>query len=322
MIFGGASPASPSKEEAKRIFEAFLAAGGNFVDTANCYARGASESIVGELAAGRRAELVLATKYSLTSRPRDANGGGNHRKNLVQSLEESLRRLGTDYVDLYWVHAPDFVTPVEEIMRALDDVVRAGKVLYVGISDAPAWLVAQANTLAEFRGWTRFVGLQVPYSLAERTVERELLPMARALDIAVTTWGALGAGALTGKYESGKSHPEGQRLSSSVIAERTLGLGQLVKEIATEIGVPPAQVALAWILAQRERVNIIPIVGARNVAQIEDNLGALSLALPEESLARLDDASRIELGFPYDFLARARQVVFGETSSQLDDHRA
>lgn len=327
MTFGEDWGWGASREEAQRIFDAYLAAGGNFIDTANHYTKGSSEKIVGELVKGRRAELVLATKYTLNPRPKDPNAGGNHRKNLVQSLEASLTRLGTDYLDLYWVHAWDGITPIDEVLRALDDVVRAGKVLYVGISDTPAWVVSQANTLAELRGCSRFAGLQIPYSLIERTPERDLLPMARALDIAVTSWAPLGGGALSGKYQAGKPNPKGDRLSEgpwgrSILTERNLGIARAVREVAGEQDKSPSQVAIAWVLAQRARANLIPIIGARTLAQLQDNLGALSVTLPERALQRLDDASRIELGFPHDFLVQTRSIVFGDTWPLIDNHRA
>jgi aryl-alcohol dehydrogenase-like predicted oxidoreductase len=282
---------------------------------------------VGELVRDRRAELVLATKYTLNVRPTDPNGGGNHRKNLVQSLEASLKRLGTDYIDLYWLHAWDFMTPVEEVMCAMHDVVRAGKVLYVGISDTPAWVVSQANTLADLRGWTPFVGLQIPYSLIERAPERDLLPMAHALDVAVTTWGALGGGVLTGKYKKDQPHPKGNRLSETgtwgqkSLTERNLNIASVVDRVAKDLGKTASQVAIAWVLAQRQRANIIPNLGARRVAQLEDNLGALSIQWPDSALAALEEASRIELGFPHEFLVEARPLVFGETFAQIDNHR-
>jgi aryl-alcohol dehydrogenase-like predicted oxidoreductase len=326
MTFGEDWGWGASKEECKKIFDAFVEAGGNFIDTANHYTNGTSEKIVGELIRERRPEFVIGTKYTLNPRPKDPNGGGSHRKNLVQSLDASLKRLGTDYIDLYWVHAWDFMTPVEEVMRGLDDAVRAGKVLYVGVSDAPAWTVSQANMLADLKGWSRFVGLQIPYSLIERTPERDLLPMARTLDVAVTSWGAIGQGVLTGKYEKGKPYPKGDRLSegpwgASLLTDRNLAIGQVVKEVAAEIGRTPSQAAIAWVLAQRKRANIIPIVGARRLSQIQDNLGALSVTLPEQALARLEEASKIELGFPHDFLVQVRSFVFGETFSLIDDHR-
>ncbi|MDJ0854760.1 MAG: aldo/keto reductase, partial [Desulfobacterales bacterium] len=191
MTFGddrgwGASPA-----ESRRIFDAFAEAGGNFIDTADIYTAGTSEKLVGEFVAGDRERFVLATKYSNSAPVGDPNAAGNHRKNMVQSLEASLKRMQLDYIDLYWLHAWDFMTPVEEVMRAFDDLVRAGKILYAGISDTPAWIVSRADALADFRGWSRFVAIQVEYSLVERTVERELLPMAKALDLGVTAWSPL-----------------------------------------------------------------------------------------------------------------------------------
>lgn len=328
MTFGEDWGWGASKEESAKVFHRFVEAGGNFFDTANHYTNGSSERILGELVRDRRAEFVLATKYTLNPRPTDPNGGGNHRKNLVQSLEGSLKRLGTDYIDLYWLHAWDFMTPVEEVMCALDDVVRAGKVLYVGISDTPAWIVSQANTLADLRGWTPFVGLQIPYSLVERAPERDLLPMARAFEMAVTTWGAVGGGVLTGKYKMGQPHPKGHRLSETgswgerSLTDRNLTVAGVVDQVAKELGTTASQVAIAWVLAQRQRANIIPILGARRMAQLEDNLGALDLQLPASALADLENASRIELGFPHEFLVEARHLVFGDTFAQIDNHRA
>lgn len=328
MTFGEEWGWGASKDESARIFHRFVEAGGNFIDTANHYTNGSAERIVGELIRDRRPELVLATKYTLNPRPQDPNGGGNHRKNLVQALEASLRRLGTDYIDLYWVHAWDFMTPVDEVMRALDDVVRAGKVVYVGVSDTPAWIVAQANMLADLRGWARFVGLQIPYSLIERAPERDLLPMARALDMAVTTWGAVGGGALTGKYKKGQPHPKGNRLSETgawgerALSERNLSIAEIVDQSAAQLGRSSSQIAIAWVLAQRKRANIIPILGARRLQQLEDNLGALDVNLPEAALAKLEEASKIELGFPHEFLTEARRLIFGETFDRIDNHRA
>jgi len=328
MTFGEDWGWGASKEEASKVFHRFVEAGGNFIDTANYYTNGSSERIVGELIRERRAEFVLASKYTLNPTPKDPNGGGNHRKNLVQALDASLERLGTDYIDLYWVHAWDFTTPVEEVMRALDDVVRAGKVIYAGISDTPAWIVSQANTMAELRGWSRFVGLQIPYSLVERAPERDLLPMARAFDMAVTTWGALGGGVLTGKYRKGQPHPKGNRLSDTgswgekTLSERNLTIASVVEQVARELDKTPSQVAIAWVLAQRAHANIIPILGARRLAQLEDNLAALAVNLPPTALQRLHEASQIELGFPHEFLVEARHLIFGETFAAIDNHQA
>ena len=254
--------------------ERFAEAGGNFIDTANHYAGGESERILGELVAPNREHWVIATKYGLNARPGDPNGGGAHRKSLARSLDESLKRLGTDYVDLYWVHIWDAFTPVEEVVCALDEQVRAGKILYVGVSDTPAWNVSRAVTLAEERGMERFNALQVPYSLVERTVERDLLPMARALDLAVTTWAPLGGGLLTGRYGTGRARPEGTRLAGiggrheeNATSGRNLAIADAVNAVAAERGVSATQVAIAWVLAQRRRRGVvIPIVGARTAS--------------------------------------------------------
>src|SRR5512134_935783 len=297
MTFGEEWGWGSAKEDSRKIFDAFAEAGGNFVDTANLYTNGTSEKYTGEFLKGRRERFVLATKYTLNMRPDDPNGGGNHRKNLVQSLEASLSRLGTEYIDLYWVHAFDFMTPVEEMMRALDDAVRAGKVLYVGISDAPAWIVSQANTLATLKGWSPFAALQIQYNLADRSPERDLLPMAKALDLAVTPWGVLGGGVLTGKYKSSKDRPAGTRYAKdeawaeAVVTERSVRIAETVLQVAKETGRTAPQVALSWVRQQPFGV-IVPIVGAKTAAQLRDNLGCLDFTLAADPLARLDAASR------------------------------
>jgi aryl-alcohol dehydrogenase-like predicted oxidoreductase len=326
MTFGEEWGWGASKEESRRIFEAFAEAGGNFIDTANYYTNGTSERYVGEFVGSERERFVIATKYTLNMRPDDPNGGGNQRKNLVQSLEASLGRLGTDYIDLYWVHAWDPMTPVDELMRALDDAVRAGKILYAGISDTPAWVVAQANTLAEWKDWTPFVGLQIPYSLIERTPERDLLPMAEALDLAVTPWGTLGGGVLTGKYKAGKDRPPDTRFATAAqwgdafLTERNLRIAGEVAEVARETGRSASQVSIAWVRQHRRGVTI-PIIGATKVSQLRDNVGSLEVVLAPEQMKRMDEASRIELGFPLDFLGGVRQIVYGNTFSLIDDHR-
>jgi len=266
---------------------------------------------------------VLSSKYTLSMRPDDPNGGGAHRKSLVQSLEASLRRLGTDYLDVYWVHIWDVFTPVEEVTRALDDVVSAGKVLYVGISDTPAWIVAQAVTLADLRGWSRFAGLQVPYSLIERSVERELLPMAQALELTVTAWSPLGGGLLTGRYGSDRERPDDTRvaaLGQSSLTDRNLAIADVVNAVAAERGASSAQVAIAWVRAQQARSVIVPVLGARRCDQLEDNLGALELELTAAELERLEEVSRIQLGFPHDF--GADRLAYGTTRPLIDSHRA
>ena len=319
MTFGETWGWGASPEESRRIFEAFADAGGNFVDTACNYTDGESESILGELLASvERERFVVATKYSLTMRRDDPNAGGNSRKSMVQTLEGSLRRLGTDYVDLLWLHMWDGMTPVEEVVRAMDDLVTAGKVLYVGFSDTPSWVVSQAVAIAEARGWARPVALQLPYSLADRDPERELLPMARALDLAVTPWGTLEGGALTGKYLEDGDEP--RRYSGA--GEKTNQLAREVLAVAEELGASASQVAIAWVLAQPWP--LIPIVGARTEAQLRDNLGSLDVALPEEAMERLSGAGGFSPGFPRDFLEsdHVRGLIFGETFDLIDDYRA
>jgi aryl-alcohol dehydrogenase-like predicted oxidoreductase len=322
MTFGEEWGFGASKEESRRVFDAFVERGGNFIDTANKYTNGTSERFVGEFVAGNRGRFVVATKYTLTTSPDDPNASGNHRKNLVQALHASLERLGTDYIDLLWVHAWDGITPVDELMRALDDVVRAGKVLYVGISDAPAWVVSQANTLADLRGWSRFVGLQIEYSLIARTPERELLPMAKALDIAVTPWGAIGGGVLSGKYAQGQpTDSKRAQANQQRVSERSLAIAAEVGKIATEIGRTAPQVALAWV--RQQAGVIVPIIAARKVDQIVDNLKSTEVTLGGEHLARLHQASSIELGFPHDFLGSEQvgAIIHGNTKHLVDNHR-
>ena len=314
MTFGEDWGWGASKDESRAVFEAFTAAGGNFIDTANLYTNGSSETITGELIGSDRDRFVLATKFSLADNPMspanagNPNAAGNHRKNLRHSVEGSLKRLGTDYIDLLWLHAWDFMTPVDEVMRGLDDLVSAGKVQYVGISDTPAWIVSQANTLAELRGWTPFVALQIEYSLIQRTVERDLVPMAKAFGLTVTPWSPLGQGVLTGKYNGGGKE-EGARLNPTeggsgetnrFLTERNLVIAQTVVEVAQELGRTPSQIALAWLLAQGP--DIIPIIGSRKAHQMADNLACVDVTLGAAQLEKLDTASKIELGFPGDFL--------------------
>jgi aryl-alcohol dehydrogenase-like predicted oxidoreductase len=318
MTFGETWGWGASEDECRRMFEVFVDAGGNFVDTACNYTDGTSEEIVGRLVAPDRERFVVATKYTLNMRRDDPNAGGNHRKNLVRTLEASLRRLGTDYVDLLWLHMWDGMTPVEEVVRALDDLVASGKVLYVGISDTPSWVVSQAVATADLRGWSRFVALQAPYSLADRDVERELLPMARALDLTFTPWGMLEGGALTGKYLDESDEPR----RHDAVGPKTNGMAREVVAVAAEIGATPAQVAIAWVRAQPW--HSVPIVGARSEAQLRDNLAALDVELSGEQLERLDAVSAFRLGFPRDFLEsdHVRGLIFGETFEAIDDPRA
>ncbi len=308
-------------EESRAMFDAFSEAGGNFIDTANRYTNGTSETYVGEFIAKQRERYVVATKYTLSRDASDPNAAGNHRKSLVESLEASLRRLGTDYVDVYWAHIWDSHTPIEEMMRALDDQVRAGKILYVGISDAPAWVVSRANTLAEAQGWTPFCAMQSQYSLVERSAERELLPMSQHLDIAFTAWAALGAGLLSGKYNEDPTGGGGRIHSANwgTIEDHKLAIAREVAAVAGELGATAAQVALSWVRQQSPLM--IPVLGSRKASQLVDNLGCVDVTLGPEHLARLDEVSKIELGFPYDFIKGGRTSWFGDVVEQVDDHR-
>jgi aryl-alcohol dehydrogenase-like predicted oxidoreductase len=327
MTFGDDWGWGAAKDEARKVYDAFREAGGNFIDTANLYTNGTSESFLGEFMEGHRQSVVLATKYTNAFPGTDPNAAGNQRKNMMQAVEASLKRLKTDYIDLYWVHIWDQITPVEEVMRGLDDLVRAGKVLYTGISDAPAWWIAQANTLAHSRGWSPFVGLQIEYSLIERTVERELIPMAKALNIGVTAWSPLAGGVLTGKYHghggSSVSPSEQGRMNNDMLKdfmperERTERILAAVKSVSDETGRGMAQVALAWL--HYRPVPVIPIFGARKLSQFQDNLASLELTLSADQLKTLDEASAMELGFPYDLYAKAmpRAICYGGLLDQI-----
>src|SRR5712671_3441988 len=326
MTFGDEWGWGSGKDEARKVYDAFREAGGNFIDTANFYTNGTSESFLGEFMDGHRQTMVLATKYSNAAPGTDPNAAGNQRKNMMQAVEASLKRLQTDYIDLYWVHIWDQITPVEEVMRGLDDLVRAGKVLYVGISDAPAWWIAQANTLAHLRGWSAFVGLQIEYSLIERTVERELIPMAKALNIGVTAWSPLAGGVLTGKYHghaSSEASAEPGRMNHNRAKgfmperERTDRILAAVKSVSDETGRSMARWALAWL--RHRPVPVIPIIGARKLSQFQDNLASFEVTLSADQLKTLDDASVIELGFPYEMYAKSmpRAICYGGLRDQI-----
>ncbi|RJO69879.1 aldo/keto reductase [Nocardia panacis] len=326
MTFGSDWGWGAERDESRKIFDTYVGQGGNFIDTASQYTNGSSERLLGEFSKGIRESLVLATKYTMLRRPGDPNSGGNHRKSMFASVEESLRRLDTDYLDLLYLHVWDSTTPVEEILRGLDDLVRQGKVLYVGISDTPAWQVARMQTLAELRGWSPLIALQIEYSLVERTVERDLVPMARELGLGVIPWSPLASGVLAGKYtradlgSQAEGSPEGTRknvaAASGALTERALTIADTVKEVAAELGRTPSQVALAWVL--RKPGVTAPIIGARTAAQLTDNLGALEVEFSDDQLARLEQVSAIELGFPHDMIARpmTQTVAFGGLTIQ------
>lgn len=309
MTFGTDWGWGASETESAKQFETFANAGGTFIDTANKYTNGSAEKILGQLISSDRDHFVVGTKYSLNMRDGDLNAGGNHRKSLIQSLDASLHRLGTDHVDVLWLHAWDYLTPPEEVMRALDDQVRLGKVLYLGISDTPAWVVAQLQTLALAHGWSPFVGLQIEYSLVQREVERELVPMARGLGLGVVAWGPLGAGVLSGKYARPASSAESRRLGD--VDPTRLAIAAAVGEVADELGLNSSQVALAWLRAR----GVIPILGARTATQLAANLTCLDIELTPAATERLDRASHTPRGFPHDFLTADDYVLGGMTAS-------
>ena len=321
MSFGDAWGFGADEDESRAVLAAYAEAGGNFIDTANKYHEGQSEEIVGRFVGSDRDRFVIATKYTLAMRAGDPNAAGNSRKNMRRSVEDSLRRLGTDYVDVLWVHAWDYTTPAEEVMRALDDLVASGKVNNVALSDTPAWIASQANTLAAVHGWSPFVALQVEYSLIERTAERELLPVADAFDLSVTTWGSIGGGVLSGKYtRAGTDTPADSKrapANQGRLTERNLNIACDVDDIADEIGATSAQVAIAWVRQRDPRV--IPIVGVRTVEQMRDHLGSLDVRLSDDHFARLDKASEIDLGFPYNLLRSPDgQAVYGDLAASID----
>ncbi|MGW1867072.1 aldo/keto reductase [Streptomyces mauvecolor] len=317
------------QDEARKLFDLYVERGGNFIDTASTYTNGSSERLLGEFARDNRESLVLATKYSTLRRPGDPNSGGNHRKALFASVEASLRQLNTDYIDLLYLHVWDFTTPVEEILRGMDDLVRQGKVLYVAISNAPAWQVSRMQAIADLRGWSPLVALQIEYNLIERTGERDLIPMAREMGLGVVPWSPLAGGVLTGKYgrdtltAPSAASADGTRRSVTIaggtLTERHLAVVDVVKEVACELGRTPAQVGLAWTL--RNPAVTAPIIGARTPAQLEDNLGALDVDFTAAQLARLDEAGAIGLGFPHDMLAGDTGRAFTRGDLKVEPRR-
>ncbi len=278
--------------------------------------------MLGEFTRDNRDNLVLATKYTTQRRPGDPNSGGAHRKSLLASVETSLRRLNTDYIDLLFLHVWDFTTPVEEILRGMDDLVRQGKVLYVAISNAPAWEISRMQAIADLRGWSPLVALQIEYSLINRGGERDLIPMARAMGLGVTPYSPLGGGVLSGKYsradltatgaDSGESNRKSFNAGLGMVTERTLAIADVVREVAAEVERTPAQVALAWTL--QNPAATAPVIGARTPEQLLGNLGALEVGFAADQLARLDKVSAIDLGYPHDLLAsdHIRTVTAGD----------
>jgi aryl-alcohol dehydrogenase-like predicted oxidoreductase len=325
MTFGEEFGIGAPEAECQRVYNGFLDAGGNFIDTANMYNHGTSERMLGQFMGSDRHRIVLASKYSLSTKPSDPNAGGSHRKNLVQSLEASLQRLQTDYIDLYWVHGWDPLTPLGELMRALDDQVRAGKILHIGFSNAPAWIVAMANTLALERQLTPFAALQLHYNLVERSIEAEYFDLAEMLDMQILGWSPLAGGLLTGKFnpDAGPDAQAGSRLKDSpraaqTLNERNMAVSQALAAKAKETGCSTAQLALAWMM-QRSPAGVIPIIGARSHAQLLDNLGATQIDLDPSAISALDQLTAPAAAYPHtlfrsDFF---RQMMYGELAESL-----
>jgi aryl-alcohol dehydrogenase-like predicted oxidoreductase len=320
MTFGEDWDWGANKQVSQKIFDTFVEAGGNFIDTANIYTNGTSEKMLAEFMGAERDRYVIATKYTMEMDSNNANSSGNQRKNMMRSLEASLKRLNTDYIDLYWVHMWDTLTPIEEIVRALDDAVRMGKIMYIGISDTPAWIIAKGNTIAKLKNMTPFAAIQLEYSLVERTTERDLLPMAEDMDLSILDWSPLAGGALTGKYlkndEGGDNRLTKAKYFQAYRNERVMTIAKTVVKTAKEIGCSPAQLALAWI--QQKSPRHIPIIGARNLDQLRDNLGCLDVTLNEEHFKRLDEVSAVDPGFALQFLRKLQDNFLGMTSDKLD----
>ncbi len=332
MTFGMPAGWGSSDDDARRMFDTYVERGGNFLDTANFYGGGGSERVVGELLKGRRERMVVATKYSLTMRQGDPNGAGNHRKNMVRAVEESLQRLQTDYIDLYYLHIWDSRTPVDEILRGFDDLVRAGKIVYAGISDTPVWQVSRMQAIADLRGWAPLIALQIPYNLTERTVERDFFPMAREMGMGVLPWSPLAGGVLSGKYTrddlktpaeqslGALNSRKSMNLARGRLNEKALDIADAVGVIAKEMGRSPSQVALAWTLLNPAVTS--PLIGARTYEQFEDNLAALEITFSDEQIARLDDVSHIEVCFPHDMLSgEISKGLFGGVDIEKPSHR-
>lgn len=321
MTFGEDWGWGASKEESRKIFDAFADAGGNFIDTAGNYTNGTSETFVGEFIASERDRFVVATKYSLRvgkGHGFDPNHGNNSRKSMVRNVEESLKRLNTDHLDLLYLHMWDFMTPVEEVLQSVHHLIASGKVLYFAFSDTPAWVVSYALAKAEDLGWSRPVALQVPYSVLDRSVERAELPMAREHGLAILPWGMLEGGVLTGKYSAPSEEPRRE----SDVDERGLKAGETVARIAREAGCSPAQVAINWV--RQKPGTIIPILGCRTLAQAQDNLACLNFQLSDSHMEELDALAEFKLGFPHGFLKsdHVGNLIFGETLPLLADRPA
>lgn len=321
MGFGTDNGWGADKEPSFRIMEGFANAGGNFIDTANRYQNGTSEKIIGEfLLPQDRDYWVIATKYSLHDNFENPNASGNNRKNMMRSVEASLKRLQTGYIDILYLHIWDWLTPIDEVLRGLDDLIRQGKINYAAISDTPAWIVAKGNTLAELMGWSQFIALQVEYSLLQRTPERDLIPMAKHFGMTVTPWAPIAGGALTGKYlkgDKGRLKDDSKRLN-----DNSVRITKEVMAIAEESGIAPSHVALKWTMQQD--FSSIPIVGATKLEQLEENLKTTDIMLTADQVKRLNDISAIDLGFPGEFYAEeaVRKNNFGGFYDKIEKRKA
>jgi aryl-alcohol dehydrogenase-like predicted oxidoreductase len=318
MTFGEDLGWGSSVKDSEAILDRYIELGGNFIDTANFYTKGHSEKIIGDHLGHdreKRDRLVIATKFSGNLYVGDPNGGGSNRKSIFAACEQSLRRLRTDYIDLYWLHNWDPLTPIEETLAALHDLVQSGKVRYIAVSDTPAWKVAQAQLIAQFRGWPPFIGLQIEYSLLERTVEGELIPMAEELGLGVTPWSPLKSGILSGKYtrkNAGTNKPEGRPWATNYLDDKSYAVIDELEKIARQLDTTVARVALAWVQARPGVTSTI--IGARTLNQLEDNLKALEVKLTPEHTATLDALTRPKLNFPAEFLEMARMIHAGGTT--------
>jgi len=313
------------RDEAKKIFDGYVEAGGNFIDTANGYQFGQSEEFVGEFIAADRDDFVLATKYTLGTTPQDGlSRTGNSRKNMIQSVEASLKRLKTDRIDLFWAHFSDGLTPIDEVVRAFDDLVRSGKIVYAGLSNFPAWRIATAATIADLRGFSPIAGVQIEYSLVERTPDREILPMAEAFGLGAALWSPLGGGLLTGKY---RKSDEGRLTGLGVVihTEKTAqdtAVVDTVLAISEETGISPTQVSIAWLLhkAARSSTSLIPILGPRTREQLDATLGVLDVTLSPEQIDRLSEVSQVALGAPHEAINETAGRIAGGKGSLIDIH--
>ncbi len=327
MTFGEETGFGAPKEECRKMYDTFVEVGGNFIDTADLYGYGISENMLGDFIGSNRDRIVLATKFTSNMSADDPNGGGNQKKHMVQALEHSLKRLNTDYVDVYWIHHWDFTTPIVEVMRALDDQVRAGKVLHIGASNTPAWVISYANAIAEERGWTPFSAMQLHYNLVERSIESDFFALANAQDMVITPWSPLAGGLLTGKFDrdADKKARKGSRIDDGKwpvgVTEEKVAVSEKASTIAREIGQTTAQVALKWMM-QHPSGRVVPIAGARNLDQLKDNLGATEFDLTDEQLGTLNEVSAVVPRYPASLLGNPfmKRMIMGNMGDKIINH--